>query len=122
MEVGVIIPNAGPKASPQNIVTVARWAQDLSYHSLWVTDHVALSEQVDSRYPYRSHGRWDYPADTLWLDPLLSLLWAAAAARYIHALRERCDFYAESPFLLGQEEPGVAQRLGLPLFLRGDRE
>jgi plasmid stabilization system protein ParE len=37
-----------------------------------------------------------------------------AAARYIRALRERCAFYAESPFVLGQEEPGVAQRLGLP--------
>lgn len=36
-----------------------------------------------------------------------------AAARYIRALRERCAFYAESPFLLGQEEPGIARRLGL---------
>ena len=32
MDVGVIIPNAGPKASPDNIVTVARWAKN------WVFD------------------------------------------------------------------------------------
>lgn len=80
MEVGVIIPNAGLKASPERIVTVARWAEELGYDSVWVTDHVALPVQVDSWYPYRSHGRWDYPSDTFWLDPLLSLQWAAAAA------------------------------------------
>jgi probable F420-dependent oxidoreductase len=80
MEVGAIIPNAGTKATPENIVTVARWAEELGYHSLWVTDHVALPEKVEAYYPYRSHGRWDYPPETNWLDPLLSLLWAAAAA------------------------------------------
>jgi probable F420-dependent oxidoreductase len=80
MEVGVIIPNAGPKARPENIATVARWAEALGFDSVWVTDHVALPEQVHSYYPYRSHGRWDYPPETAWLDPLLSLQWAAAAA------------------------------------------
>jgi probable F420-dependent oxidoreductase len=80
MEVGVVIPNAGPKAGPANVVKVARWAEALGFHSVWVTDHVALHEQVDSFYPYRSHGRWDYPPETVWLDPLLSLLWAGAAA------------------------------------------
>lgn len=80
MEVGVIIPNAGPKASVDNIVTTARWAEELGYHSLWLTDHVVLAEQIDAYYPYRSHGRWDYPPDTAWLDPLLTLAWAGAAA------------------------------------------
>lgn len=80
MEVGVIIPNAGPKTSPENIVTVAKWAEELGYHSVWVTDHVVLPVQVDAYYPYRDHGRWDYPPETPWLDPLLALQWAAAVA------------------------------------------
>lgn len=80
MEVGVVVPNAGSKASPKNIETVGRWAEALGFHSVWVTDHVALPEQVRSWYPYRSHGRWDYSSDTNWIDPLLSLQWAAAVA------------------------------------------
>jgi probable F420-dependent oxidoreductase len=80
MEVGIIIPNAGPKASVENIVTTARWAEELGYHSLWLTDHVVLAEQVEAYYPYRTHGRWDYPPDTVWLDPLLTLGWAGVAA------------------------------------------
>lgn len=78
MEFGVCLPSAGPKATAENIVTVARWAEELGFHSVWVTDHVVLQTQVDSWYPYRSHGRWDYPTDTNWLDPLLALSWAGA--------------------------------------------
>ena len=80
MKLGVIIPAAGPKTSVENIVATAALATELGYHSLWLTDHVVLAEQVDAVYPYRSHGRWDYPPDTPWLDPLLSLAWAGAAA------------------------------------------
>ena len=54
--------------------------QELGYRSLWLTDHVVLPEKVDAFYPYRSHGRWDYAPETNWLDPLLSLAWAGAAA------------------------------------------
>ena len=80
MHVGVIIPNAGSKATPENILSVARWAEQLGFNSVWVTDHVALPETCNSRYPYRTHGRWDYPSTTNWLDPLLALQWAAAVA------------------------------------------
>lgn len=81
MEVGVILPSAGPKCSPENVVAVARWAEELGYSSLWLTDHVALPLACESFYPYRSHGRWDYPPETPWLDPLLALGWAGAAAQ-----------------------------------------
>lgn len=36
-----------------------------------------------------------------------------AAERYLRELRERSQFYAESPFI-GQAEPSIARRLGLP--------
>ena len=80
MEIGVRLPGAGAKVSPENIVTAARWAEELGYHSVWVSDHVALPEKVDSFYPYDLQGRWPYPADTNWLDPLLALAWASGVA------------------------------------------
>lgn len=80
MHVGVILPSAGPKCSPERLLTAARWAEELGYQSLWVTDHVALPLECASHYPYRSHGRWDYPPETPWLDPLLALGWAGAVA------------------------------------------
>ena len=55
MKVGVIIPNAGSKATVENIQTTSKWAKELGYHSLWLTDHVVLAEEVNALYPYRSH-------------------------------------------------------------------
>ena len=80
MKLGVILPSAGPNTGADSIVATAKLAAELGFHSLWLTDHVVLAERVDAVYPYRSHGRWDYPPDTPWLDPLLSLAWAGAAA------------------------------------------
>jgi plasmid stabilization system protein ParE len=39
----------------------------------------------------------------------------SAADRYIHELRERCVFYAETPFI-GQAEPSIARRLAYLLI------
>ena len=114
MEVGVIIPNAGPKASPERITTVARWAEELGYDSVWVTDHVALPLQSDSWYPYRSHGRWDYPSDTYWLDPLLALQWAAAAAPSLKVGTSILVVPLRNPLLL-------AKQLSTLDFLTGGR-
>jgi probable F420-dependent oxidoreductase len=76
----VLLPNAGPKASVDHITEVARHAEALGFHSVWTSDHVLIPEHVESYYPYRANGRWDYPPDSMWMDPLLSLAWAAAAA------------------------------------------
>jgi len=103
MEVGAIIPNAGSKASPENIAIVARWAEELGYHSVWVTDHVVLSEKVDAYYPYRSHGRWDYSPATVWLDPFLSLGWAAAAAPRLKVGTSVCVAPLRNPILLAKQ-------------------
>ena len=54
------------------------------------------------------------PAAQSDLDAIYDYLFAhnpAAADRYIRELTERCQVYAQSPFL-GQEEPEIARYLG----------
>lgn len=80
MELGVRLPNGGPNASPENIVSMAQWAEQLGYRTVWVGDHVVLPEKADSYYPYSSDNRWSLPADTNYMDPPLTLAWAGAAA------------------------------------------
>src|SRR5437667_10871765 len=80
MKFGVNLPTSCPAATPANVLKIARWAEELGFHSLWASDHVVLSEKVESWYPYGRDGRWTYPAATHWLDPLLALSWAGSAA------------------------------------------
>lgn len=80
MQFGINLPVSGKSASVENIIKVARWAEELGFHSLWASDHVVLPETVGSFYPYGRDGRWTNPADTHWLDPLLALSWAGQAA------------------------------------------
>lgn len=117
MEVGVVIPNAGSKASPGNIETVARWAEALGFHSVWVTDHVTLPEQVRSWYPYRSHGRWDYSSDTNWVDPLLSLQWAAAVAPSVKIGTSILVVPLRNPLLLAKQLSSLDYLTGGRLIL-----
>ena len=42
MKVGVLLPNAGPKASAEHIAQVARHAEALGFHSVWTSDHVLV--------------------------------------------------------------------------------
>jgi probable F420-dependent oxidoreductase len=80
MKIGIRIPAAGPRAAIEHIARAACWAEELGFHSIWVSDHVVLPERVSSAYPYDPAGRWPYAADTPWLDPLLALGFAASVA------------------------------------------
>ena len=71
MEVGVIIPNAGPKAGPENIVAIARYAEELGYHSVWKGTDVVFEEQ-HANVLARRDGRLDFGA-----QPRLRHRWLA---------------------------------------------
>ena len=40
MEFGIHLPQVGPFATPEAISGVARKAEELGYHSVWVSDHI----------------------------------------------------------------------------------
>ncbi len=83
MKIGVRLPGAGPQASRETLERIARWADALGFHSVWVSDHVVMPDRVDSPYPYAADHRWPYAADHPWLDPLLVLAVVGAAAPHL---------------------------------------
>jgi probable F420-dependent oxidoreductase len=83
MKFGLRLPGAGPYAGPEAITAFAQRAEELGFDSLWMTDHVVLPVDVQTRYPYRADGKFFWPSDTPYLDSLLTLTWAAAATERI---------------------------------------
>lgn len=50
MNVGVSVPHFRHLASPEAILAVARRAEELGYHALWVTDHIVLPPEHVPRF------------------------------------------------------------------------
>ena len=70
MEFGVVLPHVGPQAREnvvERIQTIARHAEALGYHSVWVADHVVIPTVIESKYPYHPEGK--FPIDPSGKDP-----------------------------------------------------
>ena len=83
MRFGLRLPGAGPFAGPEAITAFAQRAEELGFHSLWMTDHIALPTEVATRYPYREDGKFFWAPETPYLDTILVLTWASAATERI---------------------------------------
>jgi probable F420-dependent oxidoreductase len=83
MKFGLRLPGAGPYAGPEAITAFAQRAEELGFDSLWMTDHVVLPTDVQTRYPYREDGKFFWAPETPYLDSLLTLTWAAATTERI---------------------------------------
>ena len=51
MQVGVNILNFGPGAEPATLLRWAQVSEALGYHSVMISDHVAITPSVAQRYP-----------------------------------------------------------------------
>ena len=50
MEVGISIPNYDSEATPENLISIAKLADQLGYDSIWVCDHILPSRLFESPY------------------------------------------------------------------------
>lgn len=70
MRLGIHLPQYGRAASPDAIRAVARRAEELGFHDVWVSDHLVQPAAQDYPSPYL-------------FDPLLTLAWAAAVTERV---------------------------------------
>ena len=71
MQLGVNILNFGPGVSPDALERWAGVAEDLGYHSIMISDHLAITPDVRERYPEP------------YFDPFASLAWLAGRTKRI---------------------------------------
>ncbi len=79
MEFGLHLPNAGPFATGPDILRVARTAEALGYHSVWLFDHLFTPTKLESAYPYSPDGSYAMRPEFPFYDPV-AVLGAVAGA------------------------------------------
>jgi probable F420-dependent oxidoreductase len=73
----------GPNPAPDDYARVARRAEELGYHSLWLGDHIVIPEQINSPYPYTADGSAGFPRRAPFPDPFVVLGCIAGQTRKI---------------------------------------
>ena len=71
MQIGISLPHFREMASPDAIRIMAEYAENIGLDSIWVTDHVLLTDEQAKRY-----GR-------LFYEPIITLTYAAAVTKRV---------------------------------------
>jgi probable F420-dependent oxidoreductase len=70
MDIGILLPSAGPHATARGILDVARAAERLGFASVWMFDHLFTPLALASRYPYGKNGAYPVSPEHPFFDPL----------------------------------------------------
>ncbi|HZM89421.1 MAG TPA: LLM class F420-dependent oxidoreductase [Blastocatellia bacterium] len=77
MRVGISLPQLGPQALPDNLVKIARRAEELGYDSVWVLERLLWPIAPKEPYPAAPDGRLPETYQSV-LDPIETLTFVAA--------------------------------------------
>jgi probable F420-dependent oxidoreductase len=103
MKTGLFALGIGTGTHPEVVRATAQNAERVGFSTLWVGEHVVLFDRHDSKYPYSEKGNFPLPADADWLDPFITLTFAAAVTRKIRLATGICLVPEHNPLVLAKE-------------------
>jgi probable F420-dependent oxidoreductase len=101
MRIGFALPNIGPVATPQAVISVAERAEQLGYDSLWTIERLLYPVKPQSPYPATPDGSLPEPYRHA-LDPLEALTFAAARTKKIALGTSVIDMPYYNPVMLAR--------------------
>jgi probable F420-dependent oxidoreductase len=103
MKVGLFALGIGTGARPGVIAKTAEAAERHGVATLWVGEHVVLFDRQGSKYPYSASGEFPLPGGADWLDPFITLTFAAAVTKTIRLATGICLVPEHNPVVLAKE-------------------
>ena len=103
VKVGLFALGIGTGARPGAILKTAEQAERRGVSTLWVGEHVVLFDRQDSKYPYATSGEFPLPGGADWLDPFITLTFAAAVTKTIRLATGICLVPEHNPVVLAKE-------------------
>jgi probable F420-dependent oxidoreductase len=103
MRLGLHALGIGSGADPAVIAAVARTAETAGFSTLWSGEHVVMVDRPDRPYPYADNGVIAVPSDADWLDPLITLTFAAATTSRIRVATGILLLPQHNPLLVAKQ-------------------
>ena len=102
MKIGITIGIANA-ARPNVVKIIAEHADRLGFGTLWAPEHVVLFDSyTDSKYPYSADGQFALPGSADWMDPFITLSYAAAHTQRIRLATGICLVPEHNPLVLAK--------------------
>jgi probable F420-dependent oxidoreductase len=112
MKFGLFSLGIGTGARPGVIAKTAEAAERVGVATLWVGEHVVLFDRQDSKYPYSPGGEFPLPGGADWLDPFITLTFAAAVTKKIRLATGICLVPEHNPVVLAKEVASLDRLAG----------
>jgi probable F420-dependent oxidoreductase len=113
MNFGLIVPYAvAPIESPEFAVAFARLAEECGFESIWTVEHVVMSVEYASVYPYDPSGRTPFGPQVAQPDPLIWLAYVAAATKRIRLATGVVILPQRNPLILAKEAASLDRLSG----------
>src|ERR1700686_222409 len=119
MKVGLFALGIGTGARPGAILKTAAEAERRGGATLWVGEHVVLFDRQDSKYPCAASGEFPLPGGADWLDPFITLTFAAAVTKTIRLATGICLVPEHNPVVLAKTVASLDRLAGGRLALGG---
>lgn len=103
MKFGFPLPQIGPLASGENVRAFAQLVEELGFDSLWVSEHIVIPRKQRTPYPRSPTGKFPVPPDMAFLEPIATLVFAAACSRRVQLGIGVCVLPWRNPVITAKE-------------------
>ena len=101
MKTGIVLPHMGPHATRENIISLAKMAEQEKFDSLWVGERLLWPINPQNPYPGTKDGK--FPEDWQYIfDPLETLTFVAANTQKIALGTSVIDMLFHNPVILAR--------------------
>jgi len=104
-------------SDPDELLDVARLAEQVGFHGVFLAEHVFVPEKLESKYPYSFDGTPLFTAETPWLDPWVQIGAMAAVTTRLRFVTGVCILPLRHPLEIAKSVASAAvlshDRVGL---------
>jgi len=102
MKLGITLPQLGQWATPDNVINVARYAEELGFNSLWMLERLLFPIEPKTTYTVSPDGK--LPDEYRYvLDPIITLTYAAANTKDIRVGTSVLVMPNHTPIILARQ-------------------
>lgn len=103
MKFGLRYCNIGPLSQREPALEIAAFAEEAGFESLWTIEHVVIPAGYQSAYPYSDDGRFGWPENLDYPDPIMWLATIAGATNTIKLGTAIVILPQRNPLVLAKE-------------------